>query len=151
MNYHAIFSFLFILSCVTACEPGSIDDGLLDEATDGTDETESGNEPDMAPCSTDAGGRPVVPDGEVWGACPTDPTTGLPHLCNEGIACVPTEFGNLCLPVGECPESPGFGTELEMGWGDLCYPRCVYDSDCAPGMLCDVSQTNETMCAWPLD
>jgi hypothetical protein len=90
-----------------------------------------------------------LPIGDPWGPCPTDGTTGLPTLCDEGVACVPSQFGNMCLPVGEC-DDPGFGDGYSMGWGNVCYARCMYDDDCGPGMICDVSLNDEPMCAWPL-
>jgi hypothetical protein len=134
---------LFNLGCV----PGgiSVDDDSTDGSTDdGADEIE-----------TDDGGlSDMLADeflpGEMWGPCPIDESSGSITLCTvEGVACVPSQAGTMCLPIADCPPWPGFSDHLSMGWGYACYPRCGSDDDCATGMVCDISLNFESMCSWP--
>lgn len=95
------------------------------------------------------------PAGEAWGPCPLDTDTQLPTLCNDGtVACVPANdaTANMCLPFGECPRAePPFGISLELGVGDVCYPRCDSEADCVDGMICAVAGADMgPMCAWPV-
>lgn len=149
-----------------ACAPGGIgaevgdlteSDGTgLDEAGDSTDvtgqDTTDGAMPDLGSDPTSAEYLP----GELWGPCPIDESAGTITLCNyeNVMACVVSENGNMCLPIGSCPTFPNwpdFSDYLSMGWGYACYPRCDADDDCAEGMICDKSLIYlEAMCSWPV-
>jgi hypothetical protein len=147
MNYKNCIILLFNLGCVPggiSVDDGSTNDGSTDGSTDdGADEVETDDEgsPDML--------DEFLP-GEMWGPCPIDESSGSITLCTvEGVACVPSQAGTMCLPIADCPPWPGFSTHLSMGWGYACYPRCDSDDDCAPGMVCDTSLNFESMCSWP--
>lgn len=103
--------------------------------------------PDVDPPCGDA-----FSTGDMWGPCPVD-ANGSVTLCNsESLACVPSVNvdHNICLPLGYCPASP-FGTSVEMGWGDACYPRCADTSSCAKGQDCvEALADGGSMCAWPV-
>jgi hypothetical protein len=138
---------------LAACSPGPILDGGLDDSSS-TDTTDGSSESDEIGLSDTNDLLDTPSDeyqsGEMWGPCPIDEASGTITLCtDEGVACVPSQGGTMCLPIGECPPWPGFSTHLSMGWGYACYPRCESDADCAPGMACDISLNFESMCSWP--
>ncbi len=127
-----------LCGCVDVVIPGTSD---TNTASDGADD-EAGT------TAGDACGEFYA--GEMWGPCPIDEGTGVITLCNSSeVACVPSENGHMCLPSGACPDDAAFGSDLDLGWGDVCYPRCSSDADCCGGMVCDVSLNGEPMCAWP--
>ena len=164
MDAHG-FALALLAFAALACTPGGF--GPLDAGdtgeSDGTDSDGLGFDDDVDSTDEampDLGSDPVATSyqpGELWGPCPIDESVGTITLCTyeNVMACVVSENGNMCIPIGGCPTFPSwpdFSDYLSMGWGYACYPRCDADSDCAEGMICDLSLTYlEPMCAWPAD
>lgn len=136
----------------TEVAPGSSDGGAPstddDSSSDGTtliDATDSSGAVD----ETD-GTPPIVCDGTAEPGAPWGPCLAEGGCTGDGVFCIASPAGAVCMPACDAGECPAFGCTNGTCRDDgACAPFCGTDSDCPyVGMVCDIGATPAPTCIW---